>query len=518
MTAAWLPRERTALAVLAALLALLYFGLFNHDFTVDGLRYATQVEVGTALFHPNHLIPNWLFRVIWHALGAAGLDLRAAWAMQATNAVAGIATALCLLRALAVRAGVGRAFVLTLLYALGFAAWNFAQEPEVYVLPAFAVAASLALIWRAASLGWGRVTALLALAVFAVLCLQQYVFWYPALLALVWYAPLGDSRCVKLVLLALGVPLICAAIYLVIGIGLDAFVDRSHTLAWLLGYAWDAQHGFGTYRPAPAFGARMFGAALGLGNLAFAYEVVASAWTLVLAAVGVAALGILMFQALRRVRGERIVFVVFAWTAANFLFALWWESRDIEFLFPVWLGAITLLGLGASALDRRVLAFALVVVGGANFAFAFWPQRDWPERYGVAAALAETEHLDPDDALVTEELNTVSYLAYFRGVDVHFIPGAVSAAMHVSASVADARASLDRALAGGARVYTTEFDEHGRLAAIARRFGSLGRTGFDGGIERDLVAFYAGLEARPTNVAGARRIVSANDRLFAPPD
>lgn len=516
MTSVWLPREPAALATLAGLLALAYFGLFNHDFTVDGLRYAAQVEAGAPLFHPNHLIPNLLFRALWRALGAAGVDVRAAWAMQAANVLAGIATAVCLARALAPCAGVGRAFVLALLYAFGFAAWNFAQEPEVYMFPSFAVAVSLAVLWRASALGWGRVLTLGALAVFAVLCLQQYVFWYPALLALAWRADLGASRRAKLGMLALGVPLTCIAVYLGVGFTEGAFTDISHTLGWFLGYAWDAQHGFGTYRPPPPLGARVLGAALGLGNLVFAYEVAASTWTLALAAIGTLALVWLLAQAALAARGPASG-VVLAWTAANFLFALWWESRDIEFLFPVWLGMVVLLGLGASALDRRMLGFALVLVVGINFAVAFWPQRDWPARYRVAAALAEHERLGIDDMLITEELNTVSWLSYFRGVPVRFLPGAVSAAMHASASVADARAQLDRALADGCRVYTTEPDERGRLDAIARRFGALGRSGFDGHVERDLAAFYTGLELRPIGVPGAHRIAPGNDHLFAPP-
>lgn len=517
MTPTWLPGERVVLVALTMLLALAYFGLFNHDFTVDGLRYAAQVEAGMPLFHPNHLIPNWVFHGIWRGLGAIGIGVRAAWVMQILNALAGIATALSLALALAPRAGVSRTFLLTLLYATGFAAWNFAQEPEVYVLPACAVAISLAVLWRSNVLGWGHVLTLGVLAVFAVLCLQQYVFWYPALLGLAWRAKFGKSRRAKLALLGFGVPLICAVVYLGIGAMEGAFVDRTHALGWFLGYAWDSQHGFGTYRPAPEFGTRLIGAALGLGNLAFAYEVAASTLTLSLAATGVLALAWLLVRASSCAAGRREARIIIAWTAANFLFALWWESRDIEFLFPVWLGAIVLLGLGARALDRRMLGLVFALVAGVNLTMSFWPQRDWPERYRIAAMLAAHEQFTDDDVLVTEELNTVSWLGYFHGTSVRFLPGVISAAMHASMTVAEARAELDHALAEGRRVYTTEPDERGRLGAIARRFGTLGRTGFDGDIERDLAVFYVGLALQPTGVPGTRRVVSEKDRLFTPP-
>jgi len=141
-----------------------------------------------------------------------------------------------------------------------------------------------------------------------------------------------------------------------------------------------------------------------------------------------------------------------------------------------------------------------------NLAVAFWPQHDWPARYRLVEPLARAERLTPKDALITEELNTAGYLHYFHGVDVQFLPGAVSAAMQAAEPVAQARRAVDAALASGARVYTTEFDEHGRLREMARWFAPLGRAGFDGAIDRDIETFYRGLDVATQPVPGVRRV------------
>jgi len=153
-----------------------------------------------------------------------------------------------------------------------------------------------------------------------------------------------------------------------------------------------------------------------------------------------------------------------------------------------------------------VLAAAVLLVGGVNLVVAFVPESQWPARYRVAETLARHERLTAADVLVTEELNTIGYLHYFDRVDVRFQPGAVSAAMHASAPVSQVRAALDSALAGGARVYTTELDEHGRLRELARWFAPLGRDGFDGAVESDIVALYQGLDTATQPVPGVRLV------------
>jgi hypothetical protein len=506
-------RDVAALAILVAAIGALQFGLFNHDFSVNGLRYADDVERGVELFHPNHLLPNFLYRGVYLlALKIGPGGLRAIWLMQAINVCAGLVAAMAVAR-IALRHGERAvAMLVGALYAAGFAAWNFAEEPDVYILPAAAVAVSLALLCARRSLQWPAIFALASLAVFAVLTLQQYVLWYPALLALVAARDLGTARRAKLLLLAVGVPAICLLAYVAVGALQGRLDGIDHALGWFLGYAWTDQHGFATFRPAPELAARLFGTLLAAGNLAVAYEVILSPVTAGLAAAALVALVLVAARCLRSLRSaasplRHDAIVVLAWCVANLAFATWWESRNIEFLFPVWLGASVLAALAAGAVDRRLLAASVLLVGGVNLAAAFWPEHDWPQRYRVAEALARHEKLGSSDLLITEELNTIGYLHYFDRVDVGFQPGAVSGAMHASTPVARARAAIDSALASGTRVYTTEIDEHGRLRQIARWFAPLGRNGFDGSVDRDIADLYAGLDTSQMVVPGARRVL-----------
>jgi hypothetical protein len=503
------PRRAAAFA--AAGVALVYFGLFNHDFSVNALQYAGAVERGTDLFHPNHLLPNAVHRVAYLIATTLGSGGRAIWLMQALTVGAGIVAAAALAHVAACRGGIAAALSVAALYAFGFAAWNFAEEPDVYVLPAAAVALSIALLDARQSLSWRAVVALGLLAVWAVLTLQQYVFWYPTLLALVARRDLGARRGAKLAVLAVGVPAICLAAYLLAGAALGRLDSPGHALGWFLGYAWDPHSGFGTYRAAPEFAARLLGTLLGLGNLAVAYEVILSRVALIgaaAAAIAIAATASAIALALRRqsaaTRGDAAI--VLCWMLANLAFATWWESRNIEFLFPVWLGACALAALAVPALRWRLPGVAALLLFIVNAGVAFVPQRDWPQRYRIAEELARHERLGGSDVLITEELNTTEYLRYFDRVDVRFQPGAVSAAMHAAKSIAQARRDVDFELAAGTRVYTTEIDENGRLRALARRFARLGRAGFDGDVERDLQQLYAGLDTRSEPVAGARRV------------
>jgi hypothetical protein len=451
-----------AIGIFVALVGAVYFGLFNHDFSVNGLNYADDVERGVELFHPNHLLPNFIYRGAYLGAQYVGLaGMRSIWIMQAINICAGLVAGGAIVRVGLLRASRGNALLTGALYAFGFAAWNFAEEPDVYILPAAAVALSFAVIAPRDHLSWRAIAGLGSLAVFAVLTLQQYVFWYPALLALVRARDLGVARRSKLLALALGVPLACLGAYLLVGALEGHLHGASDALGWFLGYAWNGQTGFGPYRPAPGLLSRLLGAVLGLGNLAFAYEVILSHVAMIAAA---AALLPLLLIAARTTGFLRGAASGLRRDATNLAFATWWESRNIEFLFPLWIGASMLAALACAGFDRRVLVPAVLLVAGVNLAVAFFPQHDWPARYRVAEALARHEQLAKVDVLVTEELNTVGYLHYFDHVDLHFQPGAVSAAMHASAPLAQVRASIDSALASGARVYTTELDEHAAVS------------------------------------------------------
>ena len=492
------------LAVLALQLAFL-----NHDFTVDGLAYAAAVERGGPLLHSNHLLFNPLHAGLRWLLGLVGLgDLRSAWTMQAGNLVAAAIAAAAMVRIALLRGSPLVAAACGLLLVSGFGFWTFSQEPEVYLLPAACVAWSLWLLADPRPLTRARVLALALLAAAAVLLLQQYVLWYPALLWLAWRRLPGDDRARAmrrdLLLLPWLLPLL---VYLLLGAANDAFGSLPATLDWFLGYGYDPETGFGTYRAAPPLAVRLMSLLFALGNLLFAYELILHPgwWAPAVAVPLLLAVALLPLR--RAPRGAREAAPLLAFAAANLLFVLWWEARNIEFLLPVWLAAVAIVAGNADRLQRWPLLGAVLLLFAVNAATAMAGQRDWPARYRLAAALGDAEALAAGDVLVTEELNTVLWLDYFEARPLRFLPGAVSSAMHADRDLGSTRAQLRDALQGGARVYTLELAEHGRLRAIAERLSWLGRPLPPGGVQGAIDVVYDGFVLDPVAaVPGAYRV------------
>jgi hypothetical protein len=505
-------RGHVALLLLGLCVGALYLLTFNRDFSVDGLAYAAAVDVGGPLLHSNHLLFNAAHYLALQGLAMLGLaPLRAIGWMQGVNVFLAVATVVAMARAAMPQAGVARATMLAALLSTSFAFWNFAQEPEAYLPPLCCVALSLMLLRDPTrSPSWRRVLLLAALAVAAVLLLQQYVFWYPALLLLLRARLAGDAaRHAKWRTVLLSVPLLCLAAYLVIGAAIGAIDSPAALAHWLLGYGYDADAGLATYREAPALAVRFAGLLLGLGNLVFAYEVASGLHWMMLAAVAAALVAFALAPAwiatMRRRDVDALALGVF--TLGNLGFAFWWESRNIEFLLPVGFGALMLAGCSGRSIRERPLAIGIALLLAINAGTAFWPQRELPARYRTIAALHAKEHLSGDDRVIAEELNTARWLGYFHRARVEFLPGAVSAAMHGDLALATARDALRDALTAGHRVYTMERDEHGRLRSLAERFALLGRRGYEGNVDAELESLYLGLRLAPVEgVPGVQRV------------
>lgn len=506
----WLPGEGRALLLIALVGAVLYFSFFNHDFSVDGLRYAAQVEQGGPLLHPNHLLSNTLFWLVWRVVREFS-DVRSIWVMQALNALLGIATALFLARALALRAGVAGACAAAGLYLVGFAAWNFAQESEVYVLPACLVSVSFALLWRSERIGWSRLIALTLLAVVAVLCLQQYVLWYPALLALLWQHDLGNQRRAKCLLVAVVVPLACLVTYLVVAWCQGAGVESQQWLYWFLGYASDGSRE-GGYWPL-SLSRRALAMFAGLCNMVISYDAVTSPYTMLAAMIVGTAMLVLAWHCFRcaialPAAARARLRALGGFALLNLAFGAWWAAGDIEFLVPVWLALCAIVGTAAGGSWRGVAAVA-VLVALLNLVVTFAPQRDWPDRYVRVAALARAGQLASGDVLISEELNTIGYLDYFGGMRLQFQPGAVSTLIFPQANLATQRAYIEQALRQGRRVYTMERTMHDRLYSIAALWAR-GRQFEQGdGVDGALATLYSGLTVTPSGVEGVEQVTLA---------
>lgn len=498
----------------AALLAINLW-LLNHDFTVDGLAWARAVDDGTDLFHSNHLLFNALHWAWIHLAQAAGLALeRSIWAIQIVNVIAGTASAVLIARLASTRTGALAAISLGLFTMAGFAFWAFSQEPEVYILPGFLVVLSVAVLQRDQRLSSGSAVVLAGLATLAILLLQQYVLWYPALLGLArrrMPASRSPRRRVWAILILVP-PLACLSVYLLVAVLVGHPLDANGLLSWFLGYGYQADVGIATYRDAPALGYRLGSVLLGLANLFFAYEIVIAWWSMAAAFV-IATLWLLatipaLIPLCERFRGDAGWLLLFG--TLSLLFACWWEARNIEFLLPVWFALVLVLALHA---ERLRLALWLPAVAGLlilNATVSMIPQRTFPDRYVSAMALASQEQLTARDWLITEELNTVRWLDYFQGVAVGFIPGAISIKTHAEIDLDEVIARIDAAIASGGRVYTTEMDERGRLRAIAERLALVGRV--HGRSVADILHdLYSGYEIRAVpDMTGIHQLCAGN--------
>lgn len=509
------PGARAAWCAFAFALAGAHVLLFNRDLTVDGLAYAAAVDAGGPLFHSNHLLFNAMLIAIKQALASVG------WApahsigwIQAAVAACGVITVLAIGRGLVARAGHARAMLLAALAAGSFALFNFSQEPEVYVPAMCCIALSWWLLEPSHRVpGRARLALLTLLAVLAVLLLQQHVFWYPTLLMLL-HARLRNTpgACPRLLAVALAVPLLCLLAYLAAGWMQHRIDTPAEMWPWLLGYGYDPETGIATYRAAPPLAARVAGLGMGLVNLVLAYEVVLAPALMAAGALALAAVAFALLPAWARVARtrDRDTWAWAAFTAGNLAFAFWWESRNIEFLLPVGIGALMLAGQRADALSVRILLAATVLVWGVNAVAAYWPQRSTPERYASIARLHQSVVLGPGDVVITEELNTVQWLRYFHAVEPRHLSGAVGAAMHGNQALPVARSEIDAALARGARVFTLEPGEHGRLRAMAERLSILGRPGYRGDVAAEIDALHQGHRLLPVRAApGAWQVLPA---------
>ncbi len=500
--------------------------LLNHDFTVDGLAWARAVDEGSGLFHSNHLLFNalhwtWIRPAQW--LGLVG-D-KSIWAIQIVNVAAGTACAVLVARMASARIGALTAISLGVFTMAGFAFWAFSQEPEVYILPGLLVVLSMALLHDRERLSPKLALVLAGLATLAILLLQQYVLWYPALLGLAHRrlpASPRERRRVWAILVLLP-PLACLGVYLLVALAVGQALDLHGLLSWFLGYGYQPEVGLATYREAPALGHRLVSLLLGVANLLFAYEVVIAGWSLVVAALLALLLLLAVIPAWRPLRDSLRGDSGWLWLFAglNLLFAFWWEARNIEFLLPVWIALVLALALRAARLRPATWLPAVAGLLALNALVAMVPQRTLPERYQSAAALASLQPLRAGDRLITEELNTVRWLNYFHEVPVGFIPGAVSIKTHAQIDLAEVLVRIDAALASGARVYTTELDEHGRLRAIAQRLALVGRV--HGQSVADILHdLYSRYETRAVpEIAGVHRLCLRNgvaDHVFSWPD
>jgi hypothetical protein len=203
----------------------------------DGIAYLNQIESGTRLLHPHHLLYGPAAWTWLRAARAVGVRADAAQVVAALSAAAGIATlALFQLGARRLGRSASQAALLSLLPALSFGFWAYSVSVEVYLLPLpFLLAAWILLL--APNPRPGRLAAIGALQGCAMLLHQAHAL-FGAVVVVALVRSRGPHRARGLALFAGTAAALALAGY---GLALLALQPSSpqQARAFLLGYAGD---------------------------------------------------------------------------------------------------------------------------------------------------------------------------------------------------------------------------------------------------------------------------------------
>lgn len=472
------PMMILALIVCGAL-SLIWFGA---DYSVDGLNYATQVETGRQLWHPNHILPNYIWWGLQQTLQAFGMTPRAVVTIQFFNIVFGLAGCAVLFTVLRRFASVLNSTLLILLVYFSFAWWGYTQEPEVYIPALALICLQLPLLFDQQPPGWKGICLLVILCSAAIGFHQQHVIWYFVALTLLVHR-LGDWGDRRVWVFALAVPILVLALYVALGLRHSAFDSLQSAAEWFLGFAWSQEGGISTYRVAAAPLHRLALAIAAVGNLFLPWTLIIQPTMVIVAAVTAVSsiAGTIVFAGWRQRRGRSresrfMVKLLWAWLLAYFAFAVLWEARNVEFMVPLLIPLSLLSAVLLGNYRSPVLLVSITLVVMINVFLSHIPDSKIPYRYQLVLALDDAVNLRPADALITEERNTVMYLNYIRDKSVRYIPGAVSHLTHVNIPREQFMSRLNQRMDLSDRVFTLELATRGRLYWLARRLPWVSET------------------------------------------
>lgn len=226
---------------------LLYLITLTRNFYWDGIDFAWDIEAaagpGAALFHPNHLIYNFIGYFAYHICAAAGVGARALTALQLVNCVLGALSVVLFFRVLL--AGLKSLYLslaLTALFACAATWWKYATDADSYVASVCLLIICLHLVLPGRR---PRALPLAAAHAAAMLFHQLALFAAPALLFGLWRQTANRSRQRRWLTLAqyaitaggLTAAAYCAAFYL-----LTKSLPARAFARWLTNYS--PEHGF----------------------------------------------------------------------------------------------------------------------------------------------------------------------------------------------------------------------------------------------------------------------------------
>ena len=414
-------------AALAAGSFLLLFLTRSAAQTGDSLSYVWAARTGQGLFHPHHLLFNFIIREMHLLSAAAGLGLtpldaaqihNILWSVAAVVSLYAIGRVLFASRRWALLAAAG------LLVSQGF--WEYATQAQSYA-PAVGSLALLAFLLIRKPVGrfrtgdWAGIAVLLAVAVLY----HQGNVLFVAPLAVFILLSLGPRGLRPLFLTGAFSGLIVVSAYAIGLVSSGGEKTAAGFVRFIFSYA---------YHPAPLWGTWRNFSPHGLGYLLFSQlRCLIPIWKagrlFLLAGLGagLAALFIGSAVRLRRRTGDRAwgAFLL-TWLAVEYAFYLWWAPYDKPWFIVTVIPLIFLTGQAARTLGSRLLsrpgarpaasaaaALLLAAAAGFNYAASIRPlQTSLGRDYAEASAAA---HCAAADEFILSSFDVQEHLRYYFG-------------------------------------------------------------------------------------------------------
>lgn len=429
-------RERLVVWTVFPAVLVVYLCFPTKNYFFDGVDFAYTIEsarsLSTSLVHPNHLIYNLVGYLIYKAVRAVGIDIRALEVLRIANSLLGVLSAYVLFRIL-------RAFVrslylrtaLVLLFTFSATWWKFSTDANAYIASVLFILVSFYLALPTRKPG----PLLVALTFSLSMCFHQLaVVFYPVLVAaLFMQADQADRRKGKLNALyfsAAAFVMTFVAYYYSFYLA-TATLDFTRFVRWMTSFSPDGGFSFSAWNNlsytvrghARLFFGGRFNLLRGLINPLI----------VVLIAALAAAVLLLIFQLarnykkpdLRRVRaligdlkGKPLAMLSVLWILVYLIFLFIWMPQHTFYRLFYLPAIIILAGLvlsfyetaRAAALRRRQyrLALLLAALSLANFLFLIYPyahaekfpplafalamNREWPQGTVIYYALTNADN------------------------------------------------------------------------------------------------------------------------------
>lgn len=388
---------------------LLVYLLFpSKNYYWDGIFFARVIEdvpgLSPSLFHPNHLLYNFVGYFLYRCARTLGLNWRAVEVLQVANSVVSACTALLSFRILrrSLRSNY-LAWSLTLLFAFSATWWKFSTDANAYILSVFFLLLAFYFVLPSSK---PRPVLVAVLFSVAVLLHQLAVFCCPVLALGLWWQASSSSAKKRIVTV---IQFCILAFALVFGTYVYSFhlisgtIDPARFARWVTSYSPDASFSFNAINNL-GYTLRGHSRLFFSGRFSLLKGLLTPVIIGLICTLGALLLFwlFLMFRglrnaklpSLREVKRSRVAMLAMLWIVVYIVFLFFWLPQN-TFYRLFYLPAIVLLlgeiltawGVSDSGKRSYRLVLFVVLVALGNFLFFIFPYSHAEKYPPLSAAL-----------------------------------------------------------------------------------------------------------------------------------